>query len=104
MPAFLTKRQVYDWIRSGEKTIELRSGKSVKGDTITFLNGRCQTVKARILRKREGRLEDLVNTVTYRKIVPTAKSLDEAMAFVMGIYPLAEGTFTTYEFQLSKEV
>jgi ASC-1-like (ASCH) protein len=98
------KKQVYEWIRSGEKTIELRSGKSVNGDSITFLNGRGQTVKARILRKQEGRLEDVLNAVTYRKIVPIAKSLDEALAFVKEIYPLADGTFTTYEFQLTKDL
>jgi ASC-1-like (ASCH) protein len=100
MPTFLTKKRVYEWIRSGEKTIELRSGKPVNGDNITFLNGRRQTVRARVLRKQEGKLEDVLNAVTYRKIVPTAKSLDEAFAFVKEIYPLANGTFTTYEFQI----
>jgi hypothetical protein len=70
MPAFLTKKEVYEWIRSGEKTIELRSGKSMNGDSITFLNGRRQTVKARILRRQEGKLEELLTAATYRKIVP----------------------------------
>jgi ASC-1-like (ASCH) protein len=101
MPAFLTKKEVYEWIRSGEKTIELRSGKSISGNSITFINGIGQTVKARILRKQEGKLEDLLNPVTYRKIVPKATSLDEALAFVKKIYPLTEGTFTMYEFQLT---
>ena len=103
MPAFLTKRQVFEWIRSGEKTIELRSGKSLDGENITFISGRGQTVKARILRKQEGKLEDLLNLATFRKIVPTAKSLDEALAFVRAIYPLSNATFTTYEFRLEKE-
>ncbi len=103
MPTFLTKKEVYDWIRNGEKTIELRSGKPMQGTNITFLNGRRQTVKARILRKREGKLEELLNVATYRKIVPTAGSLDEAIAFVKGIYPMTEGTFTAYEFQLNRE-
>ena len=103
VPAFLTKKQIYDWIKAGEKTIELRSGKSLNGENITFLNGRRQTVKGRILRKREGKFEDLLNAATYLKIVPVAKSLDEAVAFVKEIYPLTEGTFTAYEFQLNKE-
>jgi ASC-1-like (ASCH) protein len=101
MPAFLTKKQVFEWIKTGEKTIELRSGKCLKGDRIAFLNGQRQCVKGRILRKQEGKLEDVLNADTYRKIVPAAKSLDEALAFVKRIYPLSDGTFTTYEFQLS---
>jgi ASC-1-like (ASCH) protein len=100
MPAFLTKKQVYDWITAGEKTIELRSGKSLNGGTITFLSGRRQTVKARILKKREGKLPEVLNAETYTKIVPTAKSLDEAVAFMKQIYDSTDGVFTTYEFRL----
>jgi len=103
MPVFRTKKQVYQWIKRGEKTIELRSGKSLNGDNITFLSGRGQTIKARILRRQEGKLEDLLNAATFRKIVPSAKSLDEALTFVREIYPLADGMFTTYEFQLDEE-
>jgi ASC-1-like (ASCH) protein len=100
MPAFLTKKQIYDWIKAGEKTIELRSGKSLNGETITFLSGRRQTVKARILRKREGKLEEVLNLETYAKIIPTAKNLDEALAFVKQIYKSTDGVFTAYEFRL----
>jgi len=103
MPAFLTKKQVFEWIKTGEKTIELRRGKSQNGDSIAFLNGQKQFVKGRILRKREGKLEDVLNTATYRKIIPTAKSLDEALAFVKQLYPSTDGTFTAYEFQLDGE-
>jgi ASC-1-like (ASCH) protein len=102
MPAFLTKKQVFEWIKAGEKTIELRSGKCLNGDRIAFLNGQGQCVKGRILWKREGRLEDVLNADTYRKIVPTAKSLDDALAFVRHIYPVSDGTFTAYEFQLNR--
>ncbi len=88
MPAFLTKKQVFEWIRSGEKTIELRSGKCLNGDKIAFLNGQRQCVKGKILRKQEGKLEDVLNADTFKQIVPTAKSLDEARAFVKEIYLL----------------
>jgi ASC-1-like (ASCH) protein len=103
MPAFMTKKQVFEWIKTGEKTIELRSGKPLNGDRIAFLNGQGQCVKGRILRKLEGKLEDVLNADTFKKTVPTAKSLDEARAFIKQIYPLAGGTFTTYEFQLNSE-
>jgi ASC-1-like (ASCH) protein len=102
MPAFLTKKQVYEWIRTGEKTIELRKGRPLNGDCIVFLNGQKQCVKGRILRRQEGALHEVLHAGTYRRIVPTAKNVDEALAFVRQIYPLTDGTFTAYEFQISK--
>jgi ASC-1-like (ASCH) protein len=100
MPIFRTKKIVQEWIKSGEKTIELRKGKPLDGDSIIFLSGRGEKVKARIITKNEGKLEEVVNNDTYKKIVPTARNLEEALAFIKGIYPSAEGAFTTYEFQL----
>lgn len=83
--------------------MELRRGKAQNGDNIAFLNGRNESVKGRILRKQEGTLEDVLNTATYQKIIPTAKNLNEAMAFVKQIYPSTEGTFTTYEFEINQQ-
>jgi len=103
MPSFRTKKQVYEWIKTGDKTLELRKGKSRKGDAIIFLNGKGRFMKGRILRKREGKLEQLLNSTTYKSIVPTAKSLDEAFAFIRQIYPSSDGTFTTYKFRLDKD-
>jgi ASC-1-like (ASCH) protein len=103
LPTFRTKKPIYEWIKSGQKTIELRRGKSIDGDSITFLSGRGEKTKGRILGRHEGKLEDLLNHVTYSKIVPPAKSFDEALAFIKKIYPFTEGIFTTYEFQLNEE-
>lgn len=103
MPAFLTKKQVYDWVLTGQKTIELRKGPSQNGESIAFLNGKRQCVKGRILRKREGKLDEVLNATTYRKIVPTAKTLNEAVEFIKQLYQSTDGTFTAYEFQLSQE-
>jgi ASC-1-like (ASCH) protein len=103
VPVFRIKKQVYNWIKSGEKTIELRRGISRHGDSILFLGGRGESIKVHILKKQEGKLEDLLNRTTYSKIVPPAKNLDEAFEFIKNIYPFTEGTFTTYEFRLDEE-
>ncbi len=100
MPMFRTKRLVQEWIKSGAKTIELRKGKPLDGDNIIFLSGRGEKAIAHIIAKNEGKLEEVLNEGTYKKIVPTAKNLGEALSFIAGIYPSAEGVFTTYEFQL----
>ncbi len=103
MPTFLTKKQVYEWIRRGDKTIDLRRGKQRSGDTIVFVSGNRQYIKARILRKQQGSFQELLNEDTYKKIVPTAKNLDEAVIFIKQIYPSTDEIFTAYEFQVNKE-
>ncbi len=100
MPMFRTKKIVHGWIKSGEKTIELRKGRPIDGDNIIFLSGRGEKAIARIIARNEGTLEEVLNETTYKKIVPTAKNLAEALSFIAEIYPSAEGVFTTYEFQL----
>ena len=102
-PAFLTKREVYEWIRTKKKTIELRRGTPQNGEKIAFLNGRNESVKGRILRKQEGSLEDVLNAATFKKIIPTANTLEEAKAFIRQIYPQTGGTFTAYEFELDQK-
>ena len=94
------KKEVYEWIRTRKKTIELRRGTPQNGEKIAFLNGRNESVKGRILRKQEGTLEDVLNPATFKKIIPTANSLNEAKAFIRQIYPQTDGPFTTYEFEL----
>jgi hypothetical protein len=59
-------------------------------------------VKGRILRKREGHLHELLNSATYKRIIPTARNLDDAVDFVKGIYQSTEGTFATYEFEIEQ--
>jgi ASC-1-like (ASCH) protein len=102
MPAFLTKKEVFEWIRTGRKNVELRRGKIQNGDVITFLNGRSESISGRILRKKEGKLEDVLNTMNYNQIIPTAKNLDEAKVFIRRLYPSTRGTFTTYEFEIEE--
>ena len=85
------KKEVYEWIRTRKKTIELRRGTPQNGEKIAFLNGRNESVKGRILRKQEGTLEDVLNAATFKKIIPTANNLDEAKAFIRQIYPQQTG-------------
>ena len=102
MPAFLTKKEVFEWIRTGRKNVELRRGKVQNGDAITFLNGRNESLSGRILRKKEGPLEDVLNAMNYKRIIPTAKNLDDAKAFIRRLYPTTKGTFTAYEFEIEE--
>ena len=102
MPAFLTKKEVFEWIRTGRKNVELRRGKVQNGDAITFLNGRKESLSGRILRKKEGTLEDVLNAMNYKRITPPPKNLDEAKALIRRLDPSTAGIFTAYEFEIEE--
>jgi ASC-1-like (ASCH) protein len=36
MPLFMVKKEVFEWIGTGQKTIELRRGRARKGDKAVF--------------------------------------------------------------------
>ena len=97
MPAFTVRKEPFNWITTGRKSVELRKGKARKGNYATFLSGRRQAVKARIVKKQEGTLTELLNPSTFHNIVPTARNLDEAIEYIKRFYPSLEGTFTAYE-------
>lgn len=67
------------------------------------MNGRNESLKARILRRQEGNIEDLLNGATYERIIPTARNLEEALEFFKKLYLSTEGKFTAYEFEVESE-
>ena len=52
---FMVKKEVFEWIRSGQKNIELRRGKAKKGDVAVFQCGR-NILRRKIVKKEEGLL------------------------------------------------
>jgi ASC-1-like (ASCH) protein len=97
------KRETYEWITAGRKTIELRKGKAKKGEKATFLSGRKQMAKGRITRKQEGSLPDLLTLANYQNVVPSARTLGEAMEYIRRMYNSTEGTFTAYDFEIEDQ-
>ena len=51
----MVKKEVFEWIRTGQKTIELRRGKAKKGDVAVFQCGR-DILRREIIKKEEGSL------------------------------------------------
>lgn len=39
----MVKKEVFEWIKNGQKTIELRKGKAKKGDEAVFQRGSART-------------------------------------------------------------
>jgi len=101
MPLFMVKKEVFEWIKTGEKTIELRKGKARTGDQAVFQCGR-SILRGKITRKEEGSLSTLLQKFDFKKIIPSAKSSEEIKAYVERLYGTTNGIFTAYQFALSR--
>jgi len=93
----MVKKEVFEWIRTGQKTIELRRGKAREGDNAVFQCGR-YILRGIIVKKEEGSLTDVLRQENYRNIIPSANNLEEAMTYLKRLYGTVEGMFTAYYF------
>ena len=100
-PLFMVKKEVFEWIKAGKKTIELRKGKAKSGDQAVFQCGR-NILRAKVIRKDEGNLQTLLQSLNFKEIIPTANSIEEATAYIKKLYGTIDGTFTAYRFALSR--
>lgn len=102
MPLLQTKRQVFEWIKEGKKTIDVRRGKAQKGDTAIF---QCSfdILRLPIIKKETGKLSEIVTEDNYKTIIPTANSLKEAIEYLQKLYGDIEGVFTAYYLQPLRE-
>jgi ASC-1-like (ASCH) protein len=96
MPLLRTKREYFEWVKSGVKTIDLRRGKPKGGDVAVFLCGR-EVLRKKILSKKTGKLEEVLTEENYRQIVPDSKSVAEALERIRLLYGATDGEFTTYQ-------
>jgi len=97
----MVKKEVFEWIKTGQKTIELRTGKAKAGDEAVFQCGR-NILRGKIINKNEGNLSTLLHNLDFREIIPTANSIEEATVYIKKLYGAADGTFTAYRFALSR--
>jgi len=100
-PLFMVKKEVFEWIKAGQKTVELRTGKARSGDQAVFQCGR-NILRGKIISKDEGNLSTLLHNINCKEIIPTANSIEEAIAYIKKLYVTTEGTLTAYKFALSK--
>jgi ASC-1-like (ASCH) protein len=97
----MVKKEVFEWIKTGKKTIELRKGKAKSGDQAVFQCGR-NILRVKIVRKDEGKLQTLLQSLDFKQIIPTAQNIEEAEAYIKKLYGTTDGTFTAYQFALSR--
>jgi ASC-1-like (ASCH) protein len=97
----MVKKEVFEWIKTGQKTIELRKGKAKSGDQAVFQCGR-KILRGEIVRKDEGNLQTLLQSLNFKQIIPTANSIEEAEVYIKKLYGTTDGTFTAYQLALSR--
>lgn len=95
LPLFRTKKEAFEWLRTGKKTIDVRRGEPLKGEVAVYLSGR-RVLRFRILKREAGRIEDVVRLDNFRLIIPSALSLEEAVGYLRGLYGGCDGVFTAY--------
>jgi ASC-1-like (ASCH) protein len=97
LPLFIVKKEVFEWIRTGLKTVEIRKGKAKAGEWAIFQCGR-SIIKRRIITKVEGELLFLLRNFAFKEIIPTAESVEEAQAYIQSLYGTTDRIFTAYQF------
>ncbi len=65
------------------------------GEVAVYLSGR-NVLRMKIIRKETGKLIEIVRSDNYKLVIPSALVLDDAIAYLRGLYVGYEGAFTAY--------
>jgi ASC-1-like (ASCH) protein len=95
LPLFFTRKEAFEWLKLGEKTIEVRKGNPRRGEVAVFQSGP-SILRLNILKKETGRLAEVVRSDNYKLVVPSALCLGDAFAYLRGLYVGYDGVFTAY--------
>lgn len=91
----LAKKEVLEWLKSGQKTIDVRKGKPREGDRVQFISGP-HRLEMKVIGCRSGRLSELIRADNFRLVVPSAGSVEEAWGYLGRFYGDYAGVFTAY--------
>jgi ASC-1-like (ASCH) protein len=102
VPLFFTKKEVFQWLSEGKKTIDLRKGKPCQGDTAVFQSG-ANLLRWKILERKSGKLTEIMGEENYKQVIPPARNLGEALDYLHKLYEGYEGLFTAYYLEVPKK-
>ncbi len=95
MPLFRAKKEVFEWVKTGKKTIDLRKGKAHRGEIAFFVSGP-HTLKLKIVNKQTDKLENIVQNNNFKLIIPSAETVVDAVLYMRKLYDDYDGFFTAY--------
>jgi ASC-1-like (ASCH) protein len=95
LPVFRTKKEAFEWLRTGKKTIDVRKGEPRNGEIAVYLSGR-KILRMKITKRETGKIQEVVRLDNYRLVIPSAATVDEALAYVHKLYEGYDGVFAAY--------
>ncbi len=98
----MAKKEVFGWLKAGEKTIDVRKGEPRNGDVAIFQSG-AKCLKFTIIHKETGNLTELIRQDNFRLVIPTAKTVEDALGYLRKIYTVDNGIFTAYHLSQPKK-
>ena len=101
MPLFRTKKEPFEWISSGKKTIDVRKGNPRRGEIAVYLSGR-NILKKKISRTETGKLREVVHLNNFKQIIPSAETIDDAIIYLLKLYDSFEDVFTAYYIEAAR--
>jgi hypothetical protein len=98
MPLLYAKKEVFQWLKQGKKTIDVRKGVPLRGDFAVFQCGP-EIFKMRIVHRESGQLTDVIRADNYLRVIPSAACWGDALAYLRGLCPEYCGVFTAYHLE-----
>ena len=95
MPLFFAKKEVFQWLSQGQKTIDIRKGNPKPGEIAVFQSGP-KILKLKIIKTECGQLTDILRLDNFKAVIPSAIVLEDAVGYLKGIYEVGGGSFTAY--------
>ena len=95
MPLLRTKKEVFEWLKQGKKTIDIRKGNPYRGEIAVFVAGP-HVLRMKIVQRQSGRLVDLVRLDNFGLVIPSAVVLGDAFDYFRRLYGDCDGVFTAY--------
>lgn len=92
----LAKKEVMQWLKEGKKTIDVRKGSCRSTDsTVVFMSGP-HKITATVTKTITGKLCEVITEDNFRQVIPTAQTLQDAYAYLNGIYNACDDIYTAY--------
>ena len=95
LPLLYARKEVFNWLKQGKKTIDIRKGNPRRGENIVFQSGP-NTLRVKIVKKESGQLDEILRLDNYKQVIPSAVGLGDAVDYLRLIYGVCDGVFTAY--------
>jgi ASC-1-like (ASCH) protein len=95
LPWFLAKKEVFQWLAKGQKTIDVRKGNPKPGKIAVFQSGP-YTLRMKIVKTECGRLSEILRLDNFKAVIPSSDELGDAIGYLRRIYGGYDGVFTAY--------